>query len=123
LAHRADAPADYPEAFERAWQVYPKRSGTNSKREAYQAFNARCKEGVSPEDMLAGLQRYLGHLSASGKLGSEYVMQARRFFGPGKPYAEPWEPPPNRSPQTLRNIDAAREFVRQGEEADATQRP
>lgn len=86
---------DYPEDFEKAWQSYPKRLGGNPKKDALKAWNARRKEGVKIEDLIAGVTRYHRHLESIGKVGTEFVMQASRFFGPSKPYAEPWETKPS----------------------------
>lgn len=85
------APED-PE-FEAAWAAYPKRIGGNPKRDALRAWRARVKEGVPAEVMHAGVERYAAHLKATGKSGTEYVMQAQRFFGPSQPFNEPWHAP------------------------------
>lgn len=45
--------------------------------------------------MIDGVRRYGHYCGATGKLGTEYVMQAATFFGPDKRYAETWEPPAN----------------------------
>jgi hypothetical protein len=45
---------------------------------------------VSAADMIAGVERYVAHCKADGKIGTPYVMQAVRFFGTSKQYAEPW---------------------------------
>ena len=74
--------SEYPVPFEEAWRVLPKRSGTNSKRDAFKAWQARVKDGEKPEDILAGCQRYAAFCEATGKIGTEYVMQGATFFGP-----------------------------------------
>lgn len=81
---------EYPEDFEQAWEAYPARHGGNPKKDAFKHWSARRREGVPAEDMLAGVERYAAHLKATGKIGSEYVMQAVRFFGTSRQYAEPW---------------------------------
>ncbi|EOU9990814.1 replication protein, partial [Yersinia enterocolitica] len=58
-----DAPAkriknDYSAEFETAWANYPKREGSNSKPAAFKCWNARIKEGVASEVLLAGVERY-----------------------------------------------------------------
>lgn len=83
----------YSEDFESAWNVYPRRAGGNSKADAFKAYRARLREGVTPGDILAGIGRYAGFLRATGKEGSEYVKQASSFFGVGQHYAEPWTIP------------------------------
>ena len=76
--------------FGRAWDGYPPRAGSNPRREAEQAWQARIRTGVTAEQMLAGVERYRAYCDASGKTGTEYVMQAKRFFGPSAPFDEPW---------------------------------
>lgn len=90
----AAAPQD--DAFEQAFAIFPKRLGGNPKADAMKSWNARIAEGIDPADMLAGSQRYAEFNRITGKLGTEYVMQAVRFFGKSKHYAEPWaaDPPP-----------------------------
>ncbi|EJJ3882859.1 helix-turn-helix domain-containing protein, partial [Salmonella enterica] len=79
----ADAPAptrsakqDYSPEFETAWQAYPKRAGGNSKSAAWKSWKARLKDGVKPEDMLAGVKRYAAYVHATGSVGTQYVRQA-----------------------------------------------
>jgi len=76
--------------FENAWEVYPRRNGSNPKGEAFRAWNARLREGHTAEEMLQGLRRFAAWCDAHGKTGTETVMQARRFFGPEKEFTGPW---------------------------------
>ena len=87
------ASADYPEEFMRLWERYPRRAGDNPKRRAARAWQARRRQGVDPGAMLAGVERYAAFVSAEGKAGTEYVMQAATFLGPDERYADPWDPP------------------------------
>ncbi|MFI7783490.1 replication protein [Citrobacter amalonaticus] len=96
----ADAPAparsakqDYSPEFETAWQAYPKRAGGNSKSAASKAWKARLKDGVKPEDMLAGVKRYAAYVKATGSVGTQFVKQAATFFGPDRHFEEPWQTP------------------------------
>lgn len=85
-----------PEAdmdFEDAWSLYPKRAGSNPKGKALKAWSARRKAGDSVEDMKAGVIRYAKFASGTGKEHTEFVMQAVKFFGPDRHFAEPWDPP------------------------------
>jgi hypothetical protein len=79
--------------FEQAWKQYPKRAGDNPKALAGTAWNARRREGVTAADLLAGVERYRRYCEATDRIGGEYVMQARTFFGKERRYAEPWEAP------------------------------
>lgn len=76
--------------FEEAWRLYPRRAGGNPKHDARKSWNARRREGVPAEVMVAGVARYAKFCQREGKLNTEYVMQARRFFGPGRPFEEPY---------------------------------
>ncbi|HGP2816258.1 TPA: replication protein [Salmonella enterica] len=96
----ADAPAparsakqDYSPEFETAWQAYPKRAGGNSRSAAFKAWKARLKDGVKPEDMLAGVKRYAAYVKATGSVGTQFVKQAATFFGPDRHFEEPWQTP------------------------------
>lgn len=78
------------QAFEAAWKAYPKREGANPKNKALSCFKARLAEGEKLEDILAGIARYAGYCQAKGMIGSSYVMQAARFFGTERAYANEW---------------------------------
>ena len=79
--------------FEQAWALYPKRAGGNSKSAALKAWDARVREGVAPDDMLEGLKRYAAFVSQTGKTGTEFVKQARTFFGPDRHFEDAWLTP------------------------------
>lgn len=85
--------------FESAWAIYPKRDGSNPKGEAFSAWNARLREGHTAEEMLQGVRRYHSWCDARGKTGTETVMQAKRFFGPGKEFTGPWPIAAPKSPK------------------------
>ena len=89
-APKAANPAGGDADFEKAWAMYPARDGGNSRKEALGKWNARISEGVKPEVMLAGLERYKAHMTAKGEIGSRFVMQGATFFGPGERYLEAW---------------------------------
>lgn len=91
-------PSVYSAEFESAWTDYPKRTGNNSKKDAYRAWNARLKAGHTTEAMHEGVKRYAAYCEATDRLGTEYVMQAATFFGPDDPpkFSNPWTPPPKR---------------------------
>jgi uncharacterized protein YdaU (DUF1376 family) len=77
--------------FDALWSAYPKRSGSNPKTKALKALNARLAEGESLDAIAAGTERYRRHCLAAGRIGTEFVMQAARFFGPEKEYLNDWE--------------------------------
>lgn len=113
---------EYPEEFQRLWEVYPRRSGSNDKRKALKAWTARLRAGHSPGEILAGVERYARWCEATGKVGTEMVKQAATFLGPADPphFAEAWDvpgakaPPPDSAPAAEQPIwaDALREATR-----------
>ena len=88
---RKAAPDEDP--FEIAWKHYPKRAGGNPKVAARKAWDRRVKEGVDPQVMLAGVQRYAAFCLATGKEGGEYVLMAATFFGPAQRYLDAYQLP------------------------------
>lgn len=84
--------------FERFWRDYPKRAGNNPRRKAEQAWSARLEEKCDPESILAGEQRYIAFLKATGKVGTEYVMQASTFVGPNRCWEQAWDAPKSKAP-------------------------
>jgi hypothetical protein len=81
--------------FEEFWADYPKRAGSNPKLRAQQSWNARIAEGVKASEIMAGLTRYRAFLTATGKLGTEFVKQATTFIGRDRSWTESWEIPAN----------------------------
>lgn len=84
---------EYPADFEAVWSQYPKRAGDNPKRKAYQAFNARLREGHTADEMEQGVRRYAAYVQATERVGTEFVQQGVRFLGPDKPFENEWTPP------------------------------
>lgn len=85
--------AEYSDDFEAAWSAYPARAGGDSKKDAYRHWCARLKEGVTVQQMQEGVKRYAAFSKATGKLNTEFVMQATRFFGTGRNFEQPWTAP------------------------------
>jgi len=48
------------------------------------------KDGISPDDLHAGVERYAAYCRATGNVGTPYVKQAATFFGPDEHFREPW---------------------------------
>lgn len=96
---RAGAPA-YTAEFERVWEILPPRAGGDSKPEAFQQWQARIGEGVSPAELEAGAEAYGRYIEATGKMGTEFVLQGKTFFGLRKRgWEQRWAAPFNRSPK------------------------
>lgn len=72
--------------------AYPDRAGDQGWRKAQRAANSRMAEGHTPEQFIAGAQRYAAFVIANGNAGTEYVKQAATFLGPDKPFLLPWTP-------------------------------
>ena len=83
----------YPQDFENLWAIYPKRAGGNPKNRAFRAFCARQKEEVGYFRIERGVQRYKSFCEATGKIGTEFVMQAATFFGRDDHYDDDWALP------------------------------
>jgi hypothetical protein len=85
----------YPQDFENLWAIYPKRAGGNPKKKAFKAYHARTKQRLSCIYVVIfhGLHRYKAFCEATGKIGTEFVMQTCTFFGPDEHYLEEWALP------------------------------
>jgi hypothetical protein len=66
--------------FEVFWRERPRRGGTDSRRDAKTAWDAAIKRGNNPEQIIRGVIAYRERCEREGKIGTEYVMQARRFL-------------------------------------------
>ena len=95
----------YTVGFEVAWATFPKRLGANPKRDAFKAWQARFREGITEQAMLDGTRRYLAFCSATQKIGTEYVMQGKRFFGPSHLFLETWDLPIGEPNGTHKRVD------------------
>lgn len=78
------------DGFEIVWKALPKRAGNNPKRKALSAYRARIAEKHTPVEILDGAARYARYVRATGKEGTEYVMQAATFLGPEKAFLQEW---------------------------------
>lgn len=80
----ADAAKDVVESlkaeFAVAWAAYPRRPD-NPHGKAFKAYLARRKEGVSAEELLAGVHAYAAYVTRE-RTEPRFVKQAKTFFGP-----------------------------------------
>lgn len=98
----------YPDEFELVWSIYPKRAGGNSKSDAFKAWNARIRDGTAAEEIYSGVERYAAFVKFEGNLNTQYVKQAKTFFGPGMHFSEPWaiqQAPGTRDPNQISEPD------------------
>ena len=87
---RVDKSVHVDVEFLQAWGSYPKRAGTNSKAAALRQWQARVTEGATAAELFAGTERYAKFCRVTEKWGTEYVMQAQRFYGRDRHWEETW---------------------------------
>ena len=87
------APAPVPLEFQQLQKSYPKRQGSQPWTRCFQACRARLLAGENWSTILEGVLRYAAFIEATGKSGTEFVMQAATFCGPDRHYREAWEIP------------------------------
>lgn len=75
-----------PEGFAEFRQTFPPRAGSQPWQRAIKAWRARIGEGVAPGAIIAGAKRYREFILATGKEGTETVLQAATFLGPDRHY-------------------------------------
>lgn len=68
---------DYTEEFNAFWEIYPRR---DRKAEAFECFNARLGNGVSPEDMIQAARGYAEKVRKE-RTPDRFIMQAKTFLG------------------------------------------
>lgn len=72
----------YPKDFEDLYSIYPKRQGSNAKGGAYKKFRARMKEGIPYKKLFEGVKTYMVEQKNKNNIGTEYIMQMKKFLGP-----------------------------------------
>lgn len=83
---------EYSPEFLELKEIYPKRPG-NPWPLAFKQYKARIKEGYTHEEIKAGLIGYVAFCDATGKTGSEFVLQAATFFGINLRWEDDYELP------------------------------
>ena len=79
--------------FSQIWATYPRRAGSNPRKAASTAFYARVREGVGVGSLGEAVARYAAFCETTGKVGTEFVQQGQRFFGPDGGWRELWTTP------------------------------
>lgn len=82
-----------PDGFAEVRARFPRRAGSHRWQDAEKHYRARLREGATPAEILAGVDRYAAFIRASGKERTEYVQQAATFLGTNRGYLEPWTEP------------------------------
>ena len=88
---RSEEPDPLSEEFAKFKAAYPKRAGAQRWPDAERFFRANAAKGVSVDEMINGATRYSAFIVATGKAGTEFVMQAGSFLGRNKCWQEKWE--------------------------------
>ncbi len=73
--------------------AYPVRGGSQPWPRTWTAIQARLRGGATWAELLAGAQRYAAYCDATGKTGTEFVMQAATFCGPDMHFLQDWALP------------------------------
>lgn len=66
--------------FGEVWDAYPRRLGTNSRKNAETRYRAAVKSGCEPAAILDGVRRYAAQCDATGKTGTEFVKAAEAWL-------------------------------------------
>ena len=80
IAKPAAEPQGDHARFVEFWQTYPKRLGTNSRKEASAKFTRAVKSGTDPAEIIAGAARYAAHCDETGKTSTDKVQQATTWL-------------------------------------------
>ena len=117
----ADPAADF-EAFCDVRRAYPEFSGRQDWLQAEHFALARIeRDGVSWDQLRAGVRRYADYCAAGGVSGPQYVMTPAKFFSaPDQPWAQAWAPPPTKAQASqTANVDASTKWLHDQERRDA----
>jgi hypothetical protein len=68
-----------PDGFEEFWEAYPKRDGSADRKGAAKAFKAALRRATL-ETILDGTDHFRDAMTARGKVGTEYIPQARTWL-------------------------------------------
>lgn len=69
-----------PEGFDAFWAAYPKRDGNADRKGAVKAFGPAAKRAGDHSLITRAAARYAAHCREKGKLGTEFVKQARSWL-------------------------------------------
>lgn len=76
--------ADYSPGYEEFWAVYPRKA---DKGMAYKKYQARVKDGFSPEQLLEAAKAYARECTVR-KIEQQYIKHAKTFLGDATPFAD-----------------------------------
>lgn len=84
---------EYPQWFSEIWEIFPPRLGSNDKRRAFQAVNARLTSGFTIDQLKDAALRYRAFAVHTNRINTEFTLQVATFFGPGDHINNPWSIP------------------------------
>lgn len=66
--------------FEKFWEGYPKRQGSNPKQAARKSFEKLVRSGTAPADLVAAARNFAAELRTLGKENTEFVPMASTWL-------------------------------------------
>ena len=106
---------EYSPEFLELKAIYPRRINGNPWPRAFKAYNARIKEGYPHAEIKEGLIKYASVCDATGKTGSEFVLQAATFFGPDLRWQDEYEIPKPKIQDQFRGMSRDQQIEKKAE--------
>ena len=69
-----------PDGFSAFWDAYPKREGNGDRKGAVKAFGPAVQRAGDAQTVIRAAARYAVHCREKGKIGTEFVKQARAWL-------------------------------------------
>jgi hypothetical protein len=69
-----------PDGFSAFWDAYPKREGNGDRKGAVKAFGPAVQRAGDAQTVIRAAARYAVHCREKGKIGTEFVKQARSWL-------------------------------------------
>lgn len=102
------------ERFAELWEAYPRRSGSNSRKNAESRFLSALRAGVTADTMIDGARRYAAHCDAAGITGTAFVKMTEAWIN-GQLWTSDYTPthgPPPRQAKRNTALDGLDELER-----------
>lgn len=78
-----------PDFFEEIYRIYPKRKGTQRKKQGMKTLASQFSDPEKAGRLIAAIRRYRRECEAEKKIGTPYVMQFATFLGVWEEYERP----------------------------------
>jgi hypothetical protein len=98
-----EAEASVLSGFDEFWSVFPKRNGSNSRKNAEGRYRSAIKAGVSPSLIIGGAKRYASHCASTGKAGTVFVKMAEAWLN-GRLWESAYADEPTTGPPVRRTF-------------------